>query len=69
MPTGTHAGCPLVGTGIGTGGSNDEKGLSVNPSSNGKMTVSVTTGTAAVVEVGPAAMHEQALSNRYATSP
>lgn len=69
MPTGTHAGCPLVGTGIGTGGSNDDKGLSVKVSSNGKITVSVTTGTAAVVEVGPAAMHEQALSNRYATSP
>jgi len=35
----------------------------------GKRTVSVTTGTAAVVVVGPAPMQEQALSKRYDTSP
>lgn len=35
----------------------------------GMTTVSVATGGGAVVVVGPAPMHEQALSKRYATSP
>lgn len=35
----------------------------------GTMTVFVATGCGAVATVGPTPMHEQALSNRYCTSP
>jgi hypothetical protein len=39
------------------------------PGVKGTMTVSVTVGSAAVDMVGPASIHEQALSKRYDTSP
>lgn len=61
--------CTVVGNVGVISGESGESGESTLPDVKGTRTVFVTVGTCAVMVVGPASMHEQALSKRYETSP
>lgn len=76
---GARPGPTIIGSGSllpppGTGeavirGRDEMPGVDIAGMMAGMMTVFVATGAGAVMVVGPAPTHEQALSKRYATSP